>query len=212
MSSRPGFVNLIELSGRLPPEYSVPARRLPTRRSRKWAISTLRDYWSTAQAQPSSAWQRKMMACGVAISRPVTQFRSWGMIPRIAGVSRRRRSSFIMVWLEVRSPSGPTTQSDTNRRFPVSNKSPQFAGILAVSNTGRAVSDDAEGAIAWILAPSLWAPQTRSWRARPELDVKADRIKDSKRQTEDRVLAGPLGRGIAETSDADAARQLVPQR
>ena len=30
---------------------------------------------------------------------------------------------------------------------------------------------------------------------------------ESKRQTEHRVLAGPLGRGIAETSDADAARQ-----
>jgi hypothetical protein len=64
-----------------------------------------------------------------------------------------------------------------------------------------------EAAVTWILTPSLRVRQTRSWRARPELDVKTDRIRDSKRQTEHRVLAGPLGRGIAETSDADAARQ-----
>jgi hypothetical protein len=64
-----------------------------------------------------------------------------------------------------------------------------------------------EVAIAWILAPSLWARQTRSWRTRAELDVKNDRIKDSKRQTEHRVLAGPLSRGVAQTSHADAVRQ-----
>ena len=40
----------------------------------------------------------------------------------------------------------------------------------------------------------------------PELRMKADRIR-SMRQTEHRVLARPLGRSIAETSDADAARQ-----
>src|SRR5260370_19267647 len=58
----------------------------------------------------------------------------------------------------------------------------------------------AEVAIASILAPGLWALQTRSWR-RPKLPLR------SNRQTEHRVLAGPLGRSIAEASDGDAARQ-----
>ena len=58
----------------------------------------------------------------------------------------------------------------------------------------------AEVAIASILAPGLWALQTRSWR-RPKLPLR------SNRQTKHRVLARPLGRSIAEASDADAARQ-----
>jgi hypothetical protein len=64
----------------------------------------------------------------------------------------------------------------------------------------------AEVAIASILAAGLWALQTRSWR-RTELHVKnRDDRPGSNRQTEHRVLAGPLGRSIAQASDADAAR------
>src|SRR5260221_11380567 len=58
----------------------------------------------------------------------------------------------------------------------------------------------AEVAIASILAPGLWALQARSWR-RPKLPLR------SNRQTKHRVLARPLGRSIAQASDADAARQ-----
>src|SRR6266481_1474841 len=61
----------------------------------------------------------------------------------------------------------------------------------------------AAAAIATILAAGLWALKTRSWR-RPELHIKTP---GSNRQTEHRVLAGPLGRSIAQASDADAARQ-----
>src|SRR5260370_5278640 len=57
-----------------------------------------------------------------------------------------------------------------------------------------------EVAIASILAAGLWALQTRSWR-RPKLPLR------SNRQTKHRVLARPLGRSIAQASDADAARQ-----
>ena len=65
----------------------------------------------------------------------------------------------------------------------------------------------AEVAIASVLAAGLWALQTRSWR-RTELHVKnRDNRPGSNRQTEHRVLAGPLGRSIAQASDADAARQ-----
>src|SRR5438067_2332258 len=84
---------------------------------------------------------------------------------------------------------------------------PQFAGISAGSNAGRAVSAAGRGAIAPILAAGLWALPTRSWR-RTELHVKnRDDRPGSNRQTEHRVLAGPLGRSIAQASDADAARQ-----
>jgi hypothetical protein len=66
----------------------------------------------------------------------------------------------------------------------------------------------AEVAIAQILAPSLWAPQTRSWRpAQDQIDKPSPQTRcwrgpallmenrpKSHRQTEHRVLAGPLGR------------------
>jgi hypothetical protein len=58
----------------------------------------------------------------------------------------------------------------------------------------------AEATTASILAPSLWALETRSWR-RPK------QPSGSNRQTEHRVLARPLGGSIAQASDANAARQ-----
>ena len=83
-----------------------------------------------------------------------------------------------------------------------------------------------EVAIASILPPCLWPLQTRSWRRRPESHVNEPhrarfalaeqlcrRVKNRdgrpglNRQTEHRVLARPLGRSIAQASDADATRQ-----
>src|SRR5947199_2413906 len=53
------------------------------------------------------------------------------------------------------------------------------------------------------IASGLWAPQTRSW-----LGLSYDEHRPgSHRQTEHRVLARPLGRSIAQTRDADPARQ-----
>src|SRR5215471_147658 len=78
--------------------------------------------------------------------------------------------------------------------------SPQFAGVSAVQIPDVRSLPPVEGAIGAILAPGLWALQTRSWR-RPKLPS------GSNRQPEHRVLARPLGRSIAQTSDPDAARQ-----
>src|SRR6266550_1906290 len=53
------------------------------------------------------------------------------------------------------------------------------------------------------IASGLWAPQTRSW-----LGLSYDEHRPgSHRQTEHRVLARPLGRSIAQTRDANPARQ-----
>src|SRR5262249_20644167 len=91
------------------------------------------------------------------------------------------------------NPPGPTISPMRTGVFWSLTNSPQFAGTFAGSKAGRAS----------ILAPSLWALQTRSWR-RPEYWMKTA---GSNRQTEHCVLVGPLGRSIAQTSDADAARQ-----
>jgi hypothetical protein len=93
---------------------------------------------------------------------------------------------------------------------------PMFSGLRQIGRNLRAFPrvqmrdvrslPPAEVAIASILAAGLWALQTRSWR-RTELHVKnRDDRPGSNRQTEHRVLAGPLGRSIAQASDADAAR------
>src|SRR6266704_2990471 len=58
----------------------------------------------------------------------------------------------------------------------------------------------AEVAIASILAFSLWALQTRSWR-RPKLLLL--KRPGSTRHTEHRILAGPLRGSIAQTRDAN---------
>ena len=58
-----------------------------------------------------------------------------------------------------------TTQSDTNRRFPVSDEYLAFLRAFPqVQIPGVRSLLPAEGAIAEILAPGLWALQTRSWR------------------------------------------------
>src|SRR5207244_12038862 len=96
-----------------------------------------------------------------------------------------------MVWLEVRI-------------LPASlMNSPQFAGISAGSNAGRAVSVAAEVAIASILAAGLWALQTRSWRRR-ELHMKTAKIKSTNRASR---IVGTTRQEHRGGEDADAARQ-----
>ena len=71
------------------------------------------------------------------------------------------------------NPSSPTTQSDAKRRLPVSGEKPAVCGAFSrVQTWGMRSLPSAEVAIASILAFSLWALQTRSWRRGPELHVK----------------------------------------
>ena len=76
----------------------------------------------------------------------------------------RQRGSLITVWLEVRVlPAPPRTPMRTGVSRSLTN-SPQFAGVFAVQMRDVRSLPPAEVATAWILAPSLWALQTRSWR------------------------------------------------
>jgi hypothetical protein len=74
-------------------------------------------------------------------------------------VSRCRRTKMRLL------PGPPRTPIRTGVSKSLTN-SPQFAAIFARSNAGGPVSAAGEAAIAPILASSLWAPQTRSWRHR----------------------------------------------
>ena len=68
---------------------------------------------------------------------------------------------------------------------------PMFPGLSGIARNLRAFPrvqmrdvrslPPAEIAIASILAPGLWALQTRSWRARPELHMKTARFKSANR-------------------------------
>jgi hypothetical protein len=79
-------------------------------------------------------------------------------------VLRRRKRWLITVWLEVRIlPAPPRTPIRTGVSWSLTN-SPQFAGVSAVQIPGVRSLPPVEGAIAPIVAPSLWALQTRSWR------------------------------------------------
>src|SRR6266487_1156896 len=85
-----------------------------------------------------------------------------------------------MVWLEFRVLPGPPRspmRTDVSRSL---TNSPQFAGISAVQIPGVRSLLQAEVAIASILAPGLWALQSRSWR-RAELHMKTARIKSTNR-------------------------------
>src|SRR5437667_8149804 len=88
------------------------------------------------------------------------------------------RGSFITNWMEVRVLSGPPrTPIRTGVSWSLTN-SAHFAGVSAGSRTGYASLPPVEVAIASILAPGLWALQTRSWRrsARIKSTNRASRI------------------------------------
>ena len=91
---------------------------------------------------------------------------------------RRRKRWLITVWLEVRVlPAPPRTPIRTGVSWSLTN-SAHFAGVSAGSRTGYASLPPVEVAIASILAPGLWALQTRSWRrsARIKSTNRASRI------------------------------------
>ena len=110
----------------------------------------------------------------------------------------------ITVWLEVRVlPGPPRSPMRTGVSWSLKN-SPQNAGVSAVQIPGVRSLPPAEVAIASILAPGLWARQTRFLAPSP---VAHEDRQDQIGQAEHRVLARPLSRSVAQTGDADAARQ-----
>src|SRR5260221_9571641 len=85
-------------------------------------------------------------------------------------------------WRLVRSRLHPPPRSPMRTVVSRSlTNSPQFAGISAGSNADVRSLSQAEVAIASILVAGLWALQTRSWRARPELHMKIARFKSTNR-------------------------------
>src|SRR5262249_46016296 len=111
-------------------------------------------------------------------------------------------------WLEVRVlPGPPRSPMRTGVSRSLTN-SPHFAGIFAGSSAGRAVSSTGRGRDSVDFASRSLGSPNPFLAPRPELHVQnPGDPSGSNRVTEHSILARPLGRSIAQASDADAARQ-----
>ena len=119
------------------------------------------------QSRGSRAWtprsRQSCLFCMHALVGLEVQSKVSGQAGKIR-LPAPQRGSLIMVWLEVRVlPAPPRTPIRTGVSKSLTN-TPHFAGVYARSNAGRASLPPGKFATARILARSLWALQTRSWR------------------------------------------------